>query len=658
MDVMLGIDTGGTYTDGVLLSSESKEVIRSAKAFTTKHNLIEGIENCLEMLNIQEDEHVSNVCLSTTLATNAVVENKGANVGLFVIGEKRSDNYPAKDVFYLKGKMTIMGTEIEPISVNEVQSALKQIKGKVDGLTISGYASVRNPAQELHVKTLAEKVLDVPIVCGHELTSTLGFHERTVTAVLNTKLIPVIKELIIAIKQSLEKRHIEAPLIIMKGDGHLMIDTFAESCPIETIMSGPAASMIGGGFLARKKDGVIVDIGGTTTDIVFMDNGEAVIEEEGAYIEGWLTRVRAVKVNTFGFGGDSRIHLNLDGEIRFGPDKVIPLCRAVRKAPGLYDELREYDAKDKIISSKWLETDCFVLFKDKNSAKKYLTDADRQVLRLLSDGPHSLIYIQEHFDNKLEQLNMEKLISLELIQCISLTPTDILHATGEFIKWSKEGAEAGCSVLADRMNICLDEFLKRAEQEFIDSICFAIVESALRTDDIGPVKNTINYDVALSMIKNMADNRRQKHFSCKFSLKTPIIGVGAPAETWIKKVAAAMGAEAYIPEHAEVANAVGTMTGCVQESLDALIQYDPNIKKYIAHLPNEREMFNNLQEAKQFARESLKSCINLIADRLMIKEYDVAFKEDDFYVDAIGYKEKVYVKTVLSATIKSDDYLL
>lgn len=657
MNMMIGIDTGGTYTDGVLMACDSKKVLRSVKVFTTKNNLIEGIESCLDKLHIKENEHICKVCLSTTLATNAVVENRGASVGLIIVGSNTKREFPVKDTYFVKGKMNIMGNEIEPISITEVEKVLEKMKGRIDGLTISGYASVRNPAHELHIRALAEKILNVPIVCGHELTSSLGFYERTVTAVLNAKLIPIITELIDATKMALCKRDINAPLILVKGDGHLMIDTFAEQCPIETVMSGPAASMIGGNFLTKETDAVVVDIGGTTTDIVFMDDGEAILEEDGAYVDGWLTRVRAIKVNTFGLGGDSRMHLDVDGKIKYGPDRVVPLCVAVSEAPYLCDELKKYTARGEYVSTKWHEADCFKLFKTKQNKGRDLTDEEGKILNILAEGPHSLGYISEKLHKDMENLDMRRLVEFELVQNISMTPTDILHITGEYTKWDKAGSIAGANILAKKMNINLNTFLEFAEQEFVDSLCFAIIESAIRTDDIGSLDNMINCDVALSMITSMTNSSKQKHFSCNFKLNVPIIGVGASAGTWIRKVGSAMDTTVIVPEHADVANAVGTMTGNVQEKLEALIQYDPNIRKYIVHMPSKREFFQSLEEAVKCAKKTLRECSELLATKMMVKDYKVMIEEDDFYVDAVGYKEKLFIKAIITATIKSDYYI-
>ena len=120
-------------------------------------------------------------------------------------------------------------------------------------MAISGYASVRNPICERRVKELSDQILGVPVVCAHELTNVLGYYERTVTATLNAKLIPVIKELVSASKEVLRQKGIQSTLVIIKGDGNCMVDSFAEERPIETILSGPAASALGGMTLSKER---------------------------------------------------------------------------------------------------------------------------------------------------------------------------------------------------------------------------------------------------------------------------------------------------------------------------------------------------------------------------------------------------------------------
>ncbi|MCG8483236.1 MAG: hydantoinase/oxoprolinase family protein, partial [Clostridia bacterium] len=195
MALIMGIDTGGTYTDGVIVDPTCKRVLCKAKTFTTKHDLMTGISRCMDQLNDRDVKKVGLVCLSTTLATNAIVEGRGGKAGLLIIGKEPEDKLPVESWQLLRGRLDIKGNVKEDLKEDEIYEAIENLRDKVDAVAISGYASVRNSTHELKVKQMVHEQLDIPVVCAHELTSSLGFHHRTVTAALNAKLIPIISEL-------------------------------------------------------------------------------------------------------------------------------------------------------------------------------------------------------------------------------------------------------------------------------------------------------------------------------------------------------------------------------------------------------------------------------------------------------------------------------
>lgn len=326
--LVLGIDTGGTYTDGVIMDRESRNVLRTAKALTTAEDLSKGIEKCLRALNFSQWHRIGMVGLSTTLATNAIVEGTGCRVGLILLGRVPEGDMPADVVVQLDAQVNIRGSIKQPLTVQMIDDALHQLKGKCDAIAVSGYASVRNPAQELMVKQRASALLGLPVVCGHEMTGTLGYYERTVTTVLNGRLLPLIQDLLLNLRKVMGQLKIQAPVMIVRGDGSLMYADYAAERPVETVLSGPAASVIGAKFLSGCKNGVVADIGGTTTDIAVLHDGECKISKEGATLSGWRTKVRALDIFTFGLGGDSELTIFADGHVKVGPQKIVPLCRS------------------------------------------------------------------------------------------------------------------------------------------------------------------------------------------------------------------------------------------------------------------------------------------------------------------------------------------
>ena len=335
MGYVLGIDTGGTNTDCVILHEEDLSFVCAGKSPTTHADLSEGIRNSIDTMDFSKFREITSVRLSTTLATNAVVEGKGGSVGLVLSGFGDGDtfDYPADIVCRISGKLDIKGNEKVALSEKEIKEALESLSGKVDALAISCYASVRNPAHELLIRKMAEELTDMPVFCAHELSASLGFRERTVTTVFNAGLLQIVRRLIISAKSVLTGKGISAPIAIVRSDGTLMTEKVAMKRPVDMVLSGPAASILGARHLTGLDDAFILDMGGTTTDIAYMHGGTVSLNPEGANIGGWQTHCGSADISTHGIGGDSLIDIDSEGrleetpEIKVGPRRVVPVCR-------------------------------------------------------------------------------------------------------------------------------------------------------------------------------------------------------------------------------------------------------------------------------------------------------------------------------------------
>ncbi|WP_130862833.1 hydantoinase/oxoprolinase family protein [Bacilliculturomica massiliensis] len=650
MDIKLGIDTGGSYTDAVMISCDTQKIIREAKTPTTRQNLAVGVEKAIDALHISGTEHVTLVCLSTTLATNAVVEGKSSAVGLITIGAPAGRrDYPAVCCAGIRGKISVAGCEVELLDRAAAETALRQMRGRVEALAVSGYASVRNPIHELEVKALAENLLGVPVVCGHELTSTLGYYERTVTAVLNARLIPVIRELLTATRTALAGRGIDARLLVVKGNGHVMVDSFAESRPVETILSGPAASMVGGRFLSGCTDALIADMGGTTTDVVAVAGGKAALEKEGAVVGGWLTRVSAVQVNTFGLGGDSYIRISPFGTLSFGPDRVEPLCAAAAENPRLCDEIAECRNDGPYRVVKRQETDCFRLLKTENLDKFELSDLDRRIIDLLDGGPRSLLWMSRELGRDLDSMGMQRLMDLEIVSCISMTPTDLLHAKGEYDRWNAEASRLGARLLSGRLNMSVEAFLAAATEQFVYKLCTALIQSVCRADG---VKADLEKDPgAMALIDNVLGRSKKSRLELDLKLRIPIVGIGAPAAAWFSKAARLLGAQLIIPEHNAVGGAAGAAMGQVREVFTALIRFDPQSDRFAAHTPRSRMLFKTLEEAKGYCRKEMTVCARTLARELEIEDERISITENDCHSRNKENRTGGFVESRLTAVL-------
>ena len=164
---------------------------------------------------------------------------------------------------------------------------------------------MRNPEHERRLRKLVNSLTDKPVTCGHELASQLDAPRRALTVALNASLIPYIDELIRAIQTILGEYRISAPLMMVKGDGSLISAELALSRPVETILSGPAASVMGATLMHRQDNAIIADMGGTTTDIAIVTQGQPVVSAKATVIGEWRPMIEAVRVFSVGLGGDS-----------------------------------------------------------------------------------------------------------------------------------------------------------------------------------------------------------------------------------------------------------------------------------------------------------------------------------------------------------------
>jgi len=191
MSLRLGIDTGGTYTDAVLLDQSSRQVVAKAKSLTTRHDLVEGIAGSIQqVLQGKNPADVSMVCLSTTLATNSIVEGHGARAALFLVGYRESQlklanlSDAARDlpVIMLQGGHDAGGHEKEALDLAAASDALQKLDGTVSAIAVSSMFAVRNPAHELSLKNLIRENTGMPVSCGHELSASLDAPRRALTA--------------------------------------------------------------------------------------------------------------------------------------------------------------------------------------------------------------------------------------------------------------------------------------------------------------------------------------------------------------------------------------------------------------------------------------------------------------------------------------------
>ncbi len=280
MPVLLGVDTGGTYTDAVLIRDETT-VIASAKSLTTRQDLAIGVGNAvrsvLEAAQVAPED-IALASLSTTLATNALVEGQGGRVALIYIGFRGRDLEAHGLAEALKGDPALVlagghnhaGGEAQPLDEQALISFLETHKDDVSGFAVASQFATRNPAHELRAAQLVAEMTGKPVSSSHQLSAKLNGPKRAMTAVLNARLIGMIDRLIGRAEDVLQQIGVAAPLMVVRGDGALISSGQARERPIETILSGPAASIVGARWMTGVDHALVSDIGGTTTGVALV----------------------------------------------------------------------------------------------------------------------------------------------------------------------------------------------------------------------------------------------------------------------------------------------------------------------------------------------------------------------------------------------------
>ncbi|AKB29298.1 N-methylhydantoinase (ATP-hydrolyzing) [Methanosarcina siciliae T4/M] len=345
--MLIGIDVGGTTTDAVLI--RNGEVYSTAKVSTERENLLKSLLRALDDVSRGvPPEELERVVFSTTVITNLIAEGKTDRVALLLIPGPgvNPESYIFPDSFYLKGAMDYRGREIQHLDEDEVREKVSLIleQGFSRAAIVSKFGQ-RNPSHEFRIEEiLREMHPGCKVELGHRVSGKLNFPRRIATSMLASATGERYREFVAEIKKALEERGIMAPVYILKADGGTLPIEKSVEVPVETIFSGPAASTIGA--LALTPEGhtsVVVDIGGTTTDLALILSGKPLLASKGAKLGSFLTHVRAFAVRSIAVGGDSivRVRETESGtKITIGPERAGPAYCMGGKEPTPTDALR------------------------------------------------------------------------------------------------------------------------------------------------------------------------------------------------------------------------------------------------------------------------------------------------------------------------------
>jgi len=595
MHYSLGIDAGGTYTDAVLIRDSNGAIVDSNKALTTYPDPLAGIKNVIDSLNPEYLENIRLVSVSTTLSTNTILEGTGFPVALILIGDHPLEKeLPTKHVLFASGGHNHNGEEVSALDLEAIEKFAMQVKNKVSAFAISSYFSTRNPEHEIKARDRILELTGLPAVCGHELSQELGAYERAVTAFLNAQLIPITRQFVQSIISDITKRGINARLLMLKCDGSVIGIKDALKKPIETIFSGPAASLVGASYLSGMKTCAVVDVGGTSTDISSICMGVPDLSDEGAIVGGWKTRVRAIRMETTATGGDSHIWTT-DRELFLGPRRVIPLAVAAVKYPGFLNNLKRTPMPAREDLCENIQPTKFFVRSGYPAGE--LTGAEADVLESIGEDPVSVPEISALIRKDLHPQTLDSLIKKRLVQAIGFTPTDALHVLGEYTAWNAEASRIGAERLARLMRMTPGEFCTSVKKRVARNMVLHLLSYILA-------------GIPYTSIAKILDG----NYPAKFKLGVPVVLLGGPVRAYRKELEALIDAEILVPEHAEVGNAVGALVGKGIKRVEILIRpaslMSPD-KDFLVFAPDSRLRFETYSEALETAIEIGKK---LVAD--------------------------------------------
>ena len=606
MAYLLGVDTGGTYTDAVILDEAADAVIGSAKALTSRPDLAIGVGAAIDAAISDagvDPGQVAMVSLSTTLATNALVEGQGGRIAFIAIGFDDGDLKRAGLTEALRGDPVIRlagghnhaGAEATPLDLAGLRAALDQLDDGITGFAVAASFATRNPAHEIAARDMIRDLTGKPVSCSHELSQALGGPKRALTAILNARLIGMLDRLITACEGHLNALGITARLMVVRGDGALVSADLAREKPIETILSGPAASIAGASWLSGETDALVSDIGGTTTDICLLRDGRPKIDPQGARVGPFRTMVEAVAMRTWGLGGDSEVHVRdgLDGGLRLGPRRLMPISLAAKHHPQLV-----HAALDRALAQDVPASDggqfAIPLWSD---APTGLDAREQTIVDRLANGPLRLGHAVQ---TRMESPALARLVGRGLVILAGVTPSDAAHTLGLVAAWDADAAEKALTLFARRRIGAGTQLAKNAS----GLAALIIDQLTAQTTDCLLQAGFAEDDRAWSDPAALAQHELTKAgleehddvVKIHMSLGVPVIGLGASAATYYGAVGKRLGTRMVLPAHGGVANAIGAVVGQVRVHATGTVT-SAGEGAFAVHLPDGPKVFADRDQA-------------------------------------------------------------
>ncbi len=634
----IGIDTGGTCTDAVVYDLDSKEILATGKTLTTKSNLEIGIGKALDELPQELLKEVKSFSLSTTLATNACVENKGSRAKLLIIGtteemiqqlEKILNGYGINDL----SQIIVLDAKPENLYAEPYDPDWEDLRRRVPELfydcdavgIVQTFPDANGGRFEMTALRILQEELTIPLTIAYDISQETDILKVCASTLLNARLIPLIREFMEAVHNVMRERGLDVPLSIVRSDGTLMSEEMARTQPVETLLCGPAASVIGGCELAGEEAAIVVDMGGTTTDLAIVQNGDPVTAKKGIMIGQYQTAIQGLDAQAVSLGGDTAVRFR-DGEIFLETERIIPISVLATEYPEVISKIKSLVVwKER--HTRWIH-EFFVLQKDIEGKAGY-TEFEYKVCKALKDGPLITRDFVQKVEGDLYHLGTDRLEQEGVIIRSGLTPTDIMVLKGDFDLYDKEAAQ----ILVDYFALNIKADVKKIPDIVYELVtkrmyksigAFVLRHQYPKKQDFFSDENLDTlleafYEQACEATENLGYEHTplrtfQGNELIRMALKAPmpIIGIGAPIHVFLETVAKLLGTRAILSEYSHVANALGAIAGrkIAKAELPITVKYSGGARVGYSMVADcKQHLISKEEEALAFAKGVLMDTI-------------------------------------------------
>ena len=616
--------------------SDENNILASVKSLTTHGNLAIGISDALskalavatESSNGQfKASDVSLVSLSTTLATNALVEGQGSSLGVFTLGFNEgmierteiAKAIPDALLLNINGGHVYTGKEQQALDVDAIRTALKGKMGQLDAYAVAGHYAVRNQQHERQAQQLISEITGATVTASCDLSDSLNGPRRALTAAFNAQIVSLIVQLENAVRVSMNQLGLDAQIMIVKGDGSIASAESVMQTPIETILSGPAASVIGARYLTGEADFLISDIGGTTTDVATVTNGWPALNDAGADVGGYRTLVKAIDMKTLGLGGDSEVEIGELLKLSLLSNRALPLSMLASRWPHIEQELQLALMADSGMRSAIQ----YLLLMPTDSSD--FSEYETEFIALLSiEKP---ILYRNVIASAKDRSCLRRLINRGVIRMSGFTPSDAAHILGYQSQWNTQAAIYAAELLGKAtgrvIGTDVDAEIKALAQEVYD----AVVDKSTRLLINQLAGKAFSED---DLLITASANGTSKINDLKIQLHSllPIVAVGGPAKIFYPKVGERLGQEIIVPEYSHVANAIGAAVGLVKSNVSIEITLHEN-GKFMIHTNDD---IISCETASQALEQAKEIAIKWVQQDVSVKGGILA-KDTDINVD-------------------------